>query len=124
MSFLVRSLLIVAAHWAAHPSLATAARLVTAETTVPLPPTWTERAKCGLREYYFQNRKCPWDFDRAQSVKLPIGGILLVQTKPESCWYDANRYALKYLPGGSDSGSAGRLLVHVDHGRELSAHPQ
>jgi hypothetical protein len=124
MSFLVRCLLIVAAHRAAHPSLATVAHLVTAETTVPLPPTWTERAKCGLREYYFQNRKCPWDYDAAQAVTLPIGGFLRVQTKPESCWYDANRYALKYLPGGSDSGRAERLLVHVDHGRELSAHPQ
>ena len=47
-----------------------------------------------------------------------------VQTKPESCWYDANRYALKYKTSESSNGSAERLLVHADHGRELSAHPQ
>ena len=103
---------------------ATNSLITVADRIIPLPPKvgWKARAKCGLREYFFQDRKCPWNFDHAQAVELKVGGILRVQTKPESCWYDANRYALKYVDG--ENGSVKHLLVHADGGRELSVHPQ
>ena len=108
----------------AQPLFAAAGHMAAMATTVPLPPTWKTRAKCGLREYFFQNRKCPWELDRAPTVELNVNGILRVQTKPESCWYDPNRYALRYVPHGHSAGSTEQLLLHTDHGHELSQHPQ
>lgn len=96
------------------------------EASVPLPSNFHaghEHMKCGIDDYFFTNRFCPWQLKHAPTVELNVEDVLRVLTKPESCWYDPYRYALKYIPKGELSGDK-QLLVHATNGRAISLHPQ
>lgn len=74
--------------------------------------------KCGIREFYFDNEVCPWK--TASEVKVQVGGVVRINTMPESCWYNGDRYILKYHPGGDDQEKA-RVF---DYANEIAHHPQ
>lgn len=96
------------------------------ETGVPLPSNFHaghKSMKCGVDDYFFTNRFCPWQLKHAPTVELNVEDVIRVLTKPESCFYDPYRYALKYVPNGKISNGQ-KLLIHTTSGRGTSLHPQ
>ena len=73
-----------------------------ASITLGLPPNAPQIvAKCGIREYFFLNNQCPWN--HVPKIKrLSINGVIRMGTVPESCWYDHEKYILKYFKNGNE----------------------
>ena len=87
-----------------------------------LPPSSTSIiGKCGINEYFFRGKECPWK--TLKTRKIAVNGVIRLGTIPESCFYDDKRYKLKYKKNG-DQKSSSQTLTDTKEGTALLRNPQ
>ena len=94
---------------------------LTPDTAPDTPREVPTVGKCGLREYFFEGKECPWISTRTK--KIQVHGVVRLGTTPESCWYDHQRYHLSYNKNGDET--AKRMPLNGNsQGNALFRHPQ